>query len=148
MSYDNIDKYGHCVSCHRNLIIERVVDGRVMKIFLPDKEETEFLLDDGSRMRVCVCRKCKETKDFKDEKFQETIMEAVVNGWRLEVDSLVSDDNKPDWTPETSKRHMDIYSKKKILIHSDSVEKHIVENRIKDIQKDLEKQFSESKDKK
>mgnify|MGYP001617276113 CR=1 FL=1 len=142
MTIDNIDKYGHCCSCHRSLIIEKVSDGKVIHMFLPDKDETEFLLDDGSRMRVCVCKQCKEGKDFNDLTFKNTIMEAVIAGWQLEVDSLVADEKKSDWNKDKGKKHMEYYSKRKILFHNDSVDKHVVESRIKDIQKELEEKVS------
>ena len=143
MGYENIDKYGHCVSCHRNLTIERVVDGKVMTMFLPDKEETEFLLDDGSRMRVCICRQCKQGKDLTDPKLQETIMEAVINGWDMEVKSLVKDDSKPDWTPDRAKDYMDVYSRKKMILHNESVDKHVVEDKVKEIRENRIKEIKE-----
>ena len=98
-------------------------------------EETEYLLDDGSRMRVCICRECKKTKDLSDDKIKDYIMEAVVNGWELELRDLVADKSKPNWTPEKVKSHMDVYRNKKILLNSESVDKHTVENRIKEIVK-------------
>lgn len=129
----NIDKYGHCCVCHRNLIIERVSDGEVIQMFIPDREETEFLLDDGSRMRVCICRSCKMTIDFNEKKICDKIMESVINGWQAEVDTLVADEKRPEWDNERAKKHMKVYGEKKILFHSENTEKHIVEDERKKI---------------
>lgn len=139
MSTNNIDRYGHCCKCHRNLIVERVSDGKVIHMFTPDKEETEFLLDDGSRMRVCVCKQCKMTIDFNDEKTCDNIMEAVVNGWKVEVDTLVADEKRPEWDTERARSHMKVYGKKKILFHSENTENHVVEDVKKRIMEKLEK---------
>lgn len=135
----NIDKYGHCVLCHRNLIVERVSDGKVIHMFTPDKEETEFLLDDGSKMRVCVCRPCKMTIDFNDKKTCDNIMEAVVNGWQAEVDTLVADEKRPEWDGKRAKEHMKVYGEKKILFHSENTEKHIVEKEREKIREKVNK---------
>lgn len=136
MTYENIDKYGHCVVCHKGLLIERVVDGKAVKIFSPDKEESEFLLDDGSRMRVCICRGCKKDVDLSNEDTQKIIMEAVINGWDLEVKSLVEDNKKPDWDSKRGKEYMDVYKKRNIVLYADKVEKHVIANRIENIKKE------------
>ena len=144
---DNIDKYGHCVSCHKNLVVERAIDGKVMKVFLPDKDETEFLLDDGSKMRVCICKLCKRDMDFNDPKVNKQIMEAVINGWQLEVDSLVQDEKRPEWDVERGKNHMRVYSNKKILFNSEFTENHIVEGNKSEILKEKEEAMSGKREK-
>lgn len=133
MSYPNVDKYGHCVICHKNLLVERVVDQQVITMFTPDKQETEFMLDDGTRMRVSICRECKEGEDLHSESKQIQIMESVVNGWQLEIDSLVNDEKRPEWTFDRGKKHMDVYSKKKILCYSDGMAEHVIKDRIKKV---------------
>lgn len=134
MNVDNIDKYNHCCVCHKNMTIERVVDNQVMVMFIPDKDEAEFMLDDGSRMRVCMCKKCKEENDLDDPDVQAQIMEAVINGWQLEVDAMILDKDRPDWTVEKGKAHMDIYSKRTIILKSEGIEKYHIDDRIKKIQ--------------
>lgn len=130
---ENIDRWGHCVKCHKNLSVDRVVDGKSIKMFLPDKEETEFILDDGSRMRVCICRPCKIDRDLTDESIQREIMDSVIEGWRLEIRGLVEDENRKDWDAEKGNRHMEIYSRKRIVAHSDSLSSHMAEDKIKKI---------------
>lgn len=124
---ENIDKYGHCVVCHKSLIVERAVDGKVIKMFTPEHDETRYMLTDGTEMRVCICKSCKSTIDLDNRKVKDQIMEAVINGWDLEVKSLVADDKKPDWTEDKAKNHMDIFGSKKIYIHSESLGKHIIQ---------------------
>ena len=64
----NYDLYGHCVLCHDYLLFEEVINGKVTLRFSPRKTETEFLLDDGSRMRVSMCIECKNKLKKSDEK--------------------------------------------------------------------------------
>ncbi len=130
---ERIDKYGHCVKCAQNLIIERVVEGKVVSMFSSDHSETEFLLTDGSRMRVCICKKCKYSIDLQNEGIQEDIMNCVKRGWQEEVNSLVADSSRPDWTPDRGKDHLDKYNSKKIEVHSESVSKSNIEDRKKKI---------------
>ena len=125
---NNIDRYGHCCLCHKNMIIERVVDQKVIQMFTPDKDETEYLLDDGSRMRVCICKDCKAGVDLNAVETKNNIMEAVINGWELETKGYV-DEQK--WTPERQKSYMAIYSQKKLDIHSEGLSNYVIEDRKK-----------------
>lgn len=129
MNTDNIDKYGHCVVCHKHMIVEKVIDGRVQSVFLPEHDHTEFLLNNGSRMRVCICKPCKGSVDLTSDKMHDNIMEAVIKGWQLEVNALVADDKKPEWTDITGKAHMDRVSKLDIDVHSEGIENHLIEER-------------------
>ena len=108
----DFDKYGHCVSCHRYLLLEKVIDGKVTLVNHPDYSEEEFLLNDGSRMRVAICTKCKEGLTEKDHK---TIMKSVIKGWATEVQYL------DHWTDDMRKKYIDTYSKKFILMKSTNV---------------------------
>ena len=124
----NVDKYGHCVLCHKNMIIERVVDYKVVNMFSPEYEQTEFLLDDGSRMKVAVCKTCKRDTDFSGIETQENIMKAVVAGWELEVKGLIADEKRPEWTEESGRKYLDKYGSKKILYHSENMTHGAVES--------------------
>lgn len=126
----NIDKYGHCVCCHSNLLVERTVDNKVVYMFSPEHDETQFMLDDGTLMRVCICKPCKSNKDMSDIKVQNDIMEAIVNGWNIEVNDLVY---YGKWSDGKAKFHMDTYSKKNILCHSENLEKHVIDNKKQEI---------------
>jgi len=102
-----IDRYGHCVTCGKNMLIEQVIDGKSEERLSAEYEEVQYLLDDGSRMRVAICRKCKSEGKHDDTK---KVMQTVVNGWKKEVDDLVADNKKPDWTKERGEKHMKKYS--------------------------------------
>ena len=127
--YENVDKYGHCVICHRNLLTERMVDGKIITMFVPDHDETEFLLNDGSRMRVCICKKCKSENELGDSKVQKTVMECVVNGWELETEALVADEKKPEWDKNRAESYMKVYANKKIEFHSEGLSTQVIEER-------------------
>ncbi len=130
---ERIDRYGHCVFCTKNMIVKRVVDGKVISMFTPDHGHTEFLLDTGSRMRVCICKKCKAKVDFSDPVIQKMIMDAVQRGWELETKTLIADDSKPEWTEEFGKKYLETMSKLNIDCHSENLDKPALDARIKQI---------------
>ncbi len=76
------DVAGRCILCHRNMQMEKMVGGKVIVVFVPDYCEENFLLSDGSRMRVQSCTKCKE---LMTEDIYPAIMASVVKGWEMEV---------------------------------------------------------------
>lgn len=133
MDTDKIDRYGHCVNCCKNLIVKRVVDGKVVEMFSPLHDHTEFILDNGSRMRVCICKDCKSSINLSDNNVQKDIMKAVNKGWELETKSLVKDDKFPDWTPEYGKKYLDRMAKLSIGFHSENMDDNSIVEKIKNI---------------
>ena len=121
-----IDKYGHCVVCGINLIIEEVIDGKVQTRFLPQKDSKRFLLSDGSQMRVCICKKCKQIEGNEDD-----IMQAVFNGWKVESDKLVEDTDKPQWTNKKRNEYLDRMAKLKIISNAEGKDLYILRNEFK-----------------
>src|SRR5574343_1394467 len=89
----NYDKYGHCVCCHENMIYKQIIDGREEERASPRLDNAQFLLNDGSKMRVCICRNCLFMLDEND---YEGIMDCVYNGWEREVNSFDWDDAKKE----------------------------------------------------
>lgn len=138
---DNIDKFGLCVFCHRDLITKRVVDGKVIEMFTPDHGHTEFLLNNGSRMQVCMCRTCRESVDLTAPAIQDMIMKAVQKGWELEVRILVADEKHPQWTEGFGKAYLETMSKLNIDTHSDTLDKVRLEER----SQVLGKEFNEAR---
>lgn len=106
------DEYGHCCLCHRNMLIEQVIDGKIQKRFTPEYTEKSYKLDDGSLMRVALCLQCTSNITEEDNK---KIMDCVVKGWDRETDKLVESPLFPEWTPDKKKQHMDVYSKRNIV---------------------------------
>ena len=114
------DKYGHCCLCHKNMLIEEAVGGKIIKRFLPDYDETQYLLDNGSKMRVAICKPCKETLTEKDE---PKIMDCVIKGWQVEVDNINT------WAKEKKEAYMSVYSQRKIICKSDDVPQDILDKK-------------------
>ena len=110
MSID-YDKYGYCVLCHRNLRYEQVINDKVMMRFSTDYEETEYLLNDGSKMRVAICKPCKEKLT---EEHHTQVMDCVKAGWVEEVKTL-------PWSDKKKQDYIDIYSQKEIVCFSNGV---------------------------
>jgi hypothetical protein len=102
MNTIDYDKFGHCIKCHKNMIIEQVIDNEVRKRMSTDYREVEFLLSSGSRMRVAICKDCQETLS---EKEHNSIMECVVNGWKKELEEL------HHWSKEKKDNYMETYGK-------------------------------------
>ena len=106
------DYDGHCATCHKDMRIEQVVGGKVIKRRTPDYAEVQFLLNDGSKMSVAICKQCQEKNlhtNFSD------IMNCVINGWQKEVNDLIADEKKPQWTEKKGRDYMGRYKTLKIL---------------------------------
>lgn len=132
---DNIDRFGHCCVCHKNMITKRVVDGKVIDMFLPDHDHTDFLLDNGSIMKVCMCKSCKANVDLTSPKVHKYIMEACLKGWELETKALIADESLPNWNEDTAKIYLEKMSKLNIDCHSDSFSPVAVQDRVKELNK-------------
>lgn len=128
MNTDNIDRFGHCVICHKNLITKRVIDGRLEETFLPIHGHTTFLLDNGSQMEVCMCKPCQEKTDLTDPMIHENIMEACLKGWDLETKILVSEEK---WTKDHGEQYLKNMSFLNIDCHSQNLATSFIEERIK-----------------
>ena len=111
------DTFGHCTICHKNMLIEQVIDGKVEKRFTPEYVENEYLLSDGSKMRVAMCRDCKSNLTFDK---QEQIMNCVIKGWEVGIKDL-------SWTDEKKKAYMDRYSKLEIIVGTEDISKDVMD---------------------
>lgn len=125
----NIDRFGHCVICHKPMIIEKVIDQRPQLRFIPEYDTMRFLLNTNSLMRVAVCKTCKPDVKDKDHK---QIMKAVINGWDLETKMLVKDKNKPEWDEAKRKKYMDDFSTREIVCLADGKAKDILDKKLKE----------------
>jgi hypothetical protein len=119
------DIYGHCVKCHKNLRIKEVFNNEYRERWLPTKNETEYMLDDGSCMRVTMCTPCKNKLTLSDKENKE-IMDIVIRGWDRESDMLVADKDRPSWTKESKDKYMKAYSKKYIVMNSENIDKKVL----------------------
>ena len=105
------DRFGHCVKCHKKMMIEAVIGGKIHRRFLPDYTNTLFLLDDGSRMKVAICKGCKNGLKPEDYPY---VMDCVLNGWKEEVKGL------RHWSKERKENYIDKYSKREIVTNADN----------------------------
>lgn len=129
MNTDDIDKFGHCVVCHQNLLTKRVVDGKLVDMFLPTYDETFFLLNNGSQMQVTICKTCKSSTDLFNKDVHNNIMAAVQKGWQLETKMLVADEKLSEWTLEKGKEYLDTMSKLSIDSNTDYMDKYAIQQR-------------------
>lgn len=118
MKIDNIDKFGNCVVCHKNLIRNVALNGKIEGMFDADKDEAFMKLNNGSIMPISICKNCKSKVDLDSPDVKFSIMEAVQNGWTLEMDHM----NKhpelfPDWNAAKKQVLEKYYSGLSIVKH-------------------------------
>lgn len=111
------DKFGHCIFCSKNMVIDIAVNGKIEKRFTPDYQETEVLLSDFSKMRVCTCDQCKA--GFGNEDF-DMVMGKVYRGWEREVNLL-------PWDEAKRKSYLYRYNTLKIVTFSEGKPNDILE---------------------
>lgn len=112
MSID-YDVLGNCVKCHCNLFVQDKDDkGMPMMRLSGSAKEIQFDLSDGSKMRVTICRECKDKHEPKDNSL---IMASVIRGWDKSCDEAVADEAKPQFDSKWKEAHMKVYSKKEII---------------------------------
>lgn len=110
MKIDNIDKFGNCCVCHRNLVVNKVIGGKVESTWHPDKDDAYMKLNQGSLMPIAICKPCKHSVDMTDPLVHTQIMQAVNNGWALEIDHMKKHPEQfKDFTPEKEKALKDMY---------------------------------------
>lgn len=119
------DVFGYCINCGKYMIVHEVIDGIHKQRFTGDYTNVSYLLNDGSQMRVAMCKSCAE----KDVDLKE-IMGKVWRGWQHEVETY------SQWTDERKKDYLDRYKKKAIVSKVGNMTK-----------KDMEKKLGEFKEK-
>jgi hypothetical protein len=111
MKIDDIDKFGNCVSCHRHLVENKVIGGKVQGVLHPDASDSFFRLNTGSILVVPICKTCKNKMDLNNVEVQSDIWKEVNHGWQLELDHMKSNIDKfPDHTPEKELKIKEMYS--------------------------------------
>lgn len=110
MVIENIDKFGSCVYCHRNLVVNKVIGDKVQGTWHPDKDDAYMKLNQGSLMPIAICKPCKKNIDLTDSVVHTKIMEAVNNGWALEINYMKEHPEQfKDFTPEKEQALKDMY---------------------------------------
>jgi hypothetical protein len=107
----NIDKFGYCIMCGKYLLKNIIINGKQEAAFDSDKDEVWLKLNTGSMMSISVCKPCKEYIDFSDPDTKTSVLEAVNNGWTIEMDIMtLNPDKYPNFTPEKRQELEDLYS--------------------------------------
>ena len=112
------DVFGHCVKCHKNMLIWQIIDNVPVNRFKPDYSETTFLLDNGTKMRVAICKSCKENLNEGDNK---EIMRSVVDGWKHEVETYVK---QGKWDEDKKNNYLRDYQDLAIVTNADNKDKN------------------------
>lgn len=116
MKIDNIDKFGNCVGCHRHLVKNVVIGGKIQGVLDADASDSFFRLNTGSILVVPICKKCIKNMDLNDKDIQDEIWKEVMNGWQLELDHMKSNPNRfPDHTPEKEELINNLYKSLNII---------------------------------
>ena len=106
--------FGVCTKCDKLLLQDKAIDGKVKQVFTPDYTNVTMLLNDGSKMRVAMCRGCADSwVNSEDER--NDIMRKVWRGWQHEVETFA------EWDEDKKKDYLDRYSKKRILLRADTL---------------------------
>ena len=122
------DVFGQCINCGVNMLIDQYVDGRIQRRFTADKTEVTYLLDDGSRMRISTCKKCKEELDGSADELTR-VMKAVILGWKHEVETYT------DWDDDRKDKYINRYGQLKIVVRSDNKNDDVLEKTFRDHEK-------------
>jgi hypothetical protein len=127
------DQYGHCIMCHQNLRYKKVVDGQETDLMKPEYDETDFLLNNNSKMRVVVCKPCKNVLKPADE---AGIMDKVVKGWEWEL-KVLQDEKR--WAKEKCDTYLKSYRRLRIVCRSENVPKDRLDKKFKEYKEKKEK---------
>ena len=110
----NYDKFGHCVKCHINMLVNDKNDkGQPIERLSGKADHMDLKLNDGSKMRVLICSKCKSS--YSHDKHSQEVMQSVIAGWEKECDQLVADETRPEFDSKWKETYMTEYSKKEII---------------------------------
>ena len=148
---DRIDRFGHCCVCTRYLITQRIVDGKSVEMFVPEYGNVEFLLNDGSKMGVTICKICQNSYDLNDPDVHKEIMDAVFKGWELETKKLTTEGGEtPDgnfirWSKENGEKYLCFMKKKNIDCKTDTLSKDKLIERSQSLGKDFQNDLIEER---
>jgi len=123
MARPNIDVFGQCINCNKNVLEERYIDGKIQRVFVADYEEVTYLLNDESEMRVSSCRTCNDNLDGTET---DRVMKAVLDGWKHEVETY------SNWSQVRKDSYLAKYSLLKIIVRSDNKDKEVLKKIFKE----------------
>ena len=115
-----------CYLCHKPLLQEKVIEGKLQKVLHPERVITQFYLNNNSRMDVALCIPCKGM-DIDNPIVQNKIMKNVIDGWQSEQDILLS---KGMISKEDSDKCMEYHGSLKILFKSENMNDYHIKARL------------------
>lgn len=142
-----IDQVGHCVKCHKNLIVWTIVnidntgtgelisragEKKAYRVKMPSPlyDLNDFALSDGSIMTCCMCKSCKAKLSADDH---DDIFNTVFNGWQAEFAYMEKNQKLyPDFSPQKAKDHLEIQANKRILFNAHGLPSHEIKKKIEE----------------
>ena len=79
----DFDLFGHCVKCHKNMLITQVIAGQEVQRLSGEYRETEYLLSSGSTMKVAMCVDCKEKLENTQEEMDAITLFGLFGVYKL-----------------------------------------------------------------
>jgi hypothetical protein len=109
------------------MIEDKMINGRMQTVFTAQRGEVEYLLDDGSKMRVAMCIDDIAKLDGTETEY---IMSAVKRGWQHELETYSK------WGQDQKDKYMERYGKLVIVTRTDNksddaVKRHFKEHKVK-----------------
>ncbi len=123
MPRPNIDVFGQCIECGCKMIEEKMINGAIQTVFTAQRGEVEYILDDGSKMRVAMCKDDIAKLDGTETDY---VMGAVVRGWQHELETYSK------WGQSQKDAYMDKYGKLEIVTRSDNKSEDAVKRQFKE----------------
>lgn len=118
---NDIDKFGNCVFCHRHLVKNMVIGGKVEGVLDADASDSFFKLNTGSILVVPICKPCKKNVDLSNVDTQKSILEEVNNGWELEIHHMKNNPDKfKDFDSEKESKLRELYAGLNIVSHEEN----------------------------
>lgn len=114
-----------CYSCNKNLLQEKVIEGKLVKMLHPERRITQFYLNNGSRMDVAVCLDC-NNMDLNNPIMQNKVMKNIIDGWQIEQDILLSKGQVQKWQCDLT---MEYHRGLSILFKSEGMDDYQVKKR-------------------
>lgn len=123
----NMDELIKCYLCHKPLLIEKVIEGRLQKVLHPERVITQFYLNNHSRMDVALCMSCKDM-NIDNPIIQDRIMKNIIDGWQKEQDELLAQGRI---TKAYSDNTMAYHKELNILFKSEDMDDYKIIERVK-----------------
>ncbi len=104
-------------------------------MFDGDYREMNFILNDGSNMRVATCEACllkyEGMNEVDKEKENKSVMANVYAGWEYEAQILVADKKKTEWDDKKRENYLSRYKQLEIVTNTDKLDPAVVERKYK-----------------